>query len=134
MWTFEQIVIGDNEVACKLIVTISHLSFLLHVYVEYEYWQWNCLINLIHIFHMFQLTCLLHRCIFNHQISFGFLFTLVTITIELPNHVKFLNHVNPQHGIRYRFVFTQITITKGTLKSYKNQFRIYCECWHQNCL
>ena len=39
---------------------------------------------------LWYIPCFLHRCIFNDLISFVFLFTLVTITSGLPNHVKCL--------------------------------------------
>ena len=49
--------------------------------------------------------CFLHRCFFNHQISFGFLFTLITMTRELPNHVKFFKLLLQWIFLSYRKYF-----------------------------
>ena len=67
-----------------------------------------------------------NRLVFNHQISIGFVFTLIAITRELRNNFKFFNCSNPFSvmiswmlsffPLMYKFVITFLTflpITKN---------------------
>ena len=79
------------------------ISFLLYVHVDYECWHADKLVSMMDV---------------DNKIAFKILESDIA-----------MDHVNAQHWISCKFVFTQVAITRELLNHIEINVSSYFECW-----